>query len=258
MKKVLVIMPGADNDEALETRKQQAQMAEFGDDVEFHFRPIKINSMFGSYHDWLLLDLAVFEAGLDAEQEGFDAVAIDTMSDGGLNYLRCVLDIPVIGAGQAAYHTALLLGNKFSIVTMWDAWYGMYEKNLADYDLMDHCASIRAVDVVPDLDNYLGGKEEVVFPALVDVSMKCIEEDGADVICIGSTSMFQAHDYMKEHLPVPVTNPGALVYKMTETILDMGLTHTRRAYRKPDEVKRDTLHAMLDAAYASEHPEARV
>ena len=42
----------------------------------------------------------MFEAGLDAASEGYDAICIDTMSDSGANALRSMLDIPVITPGR--------------------------------------------------------------------------------------------------------------------------------------------------------------
>ena len=54
--------------------------------------------------------VALFEAGRSAQEDGYDAVCIDTMSDSGVNALRSVLDIPVIGPGRCSYLTALMLG----------------------------------------------------------------------------------------------------------------------------------------------------
>jgi allantoin racemase len=252
MRKVLVIVPAAATEESLASRRAQLHLASFGPGIEFEFKPVKTNPVwFDSYHDWIIQDLAVFEAGIEAQEEGYDAVCIDTMSDGGLSFLRSVLDIPVIGAGRAAYLMALMLGTRFSVLTMWGPWIGMYRKSLREYGLEDKCSSIRSIDVQPDLEKYLGGKEDV-FPMLVEAGRKCIEEDGADVICMGSTSMYQAHAHLVENLPVPVINPGPLVYKIAETLLDLGLTQSRRAYRKPDAPQPEKLHAMLDAAAAVE------
>ena len=75
-----------------------------------------------SYYDTMLMDMSVFEAGLKAEEEGFDAVCIDTVSDSGMYALRSKLNIPVVGPGQASFHIACCLGHKFSVITMWDEW----------------------------------------------------------------------------------------------------------------------------------------
>ena len=54
--------------------------------------------------------------------------------------------------------------------------------------------------------------------------------DGAEVICMGSTTMHQAVPFLREHLPVPVINPGPLTYKLAELCIGLGLSHSRRAY----------------------------
>ena len=81
--------------------------------------------------------------------------------------------------------------------------------------------------------------------------MQCIE-DGAEVICIGSTTMHQAVPYLRENLPVPVINPGPLTYKLAEMLLGLGLTQSRKAYRKPEVDKSGMLAAMMAAAAAHE------
>ena len=65
---------------------------------------------------------------------------------------------------------ALMLGSTFSVLTQWDPWIGLYEKGLAEYGLADKCASIRSINMPPDVENLLGGKEEVVFPKLRDAA----------------------------------------------------------------------------------------
>jgi allantoin racemase len=257
MKRVLVIVPFAFGEGGLANREAQMQDVELGPGVEFDYRGVKAGpALFDSYHDWAIADLALLEAGKTAQEEGYDAVCIDTMSDSGMNPLRSVLDIPVIGPGRCSYLTALMLGNRFSVLTQWDGWIGLYKKGLQEYGLADRCGSIRSINTPPDVENLLGGKEEVVFPKLRDAAMQCIEEDGAEVICMGSTTMHQAVPFLRENLPVPVINPGPLTYKLAEFFLGLGLTHSRKAYRPPDVPKLDMLAAMLEGAAESERATA--
>jgi allantoin racemase len=251
--KVLVIVPFAFGEEGMGNREAQMRDVKLGPDLVVDFRGVKAGpALYDSYHDWALADVALFEAGRTAQDEGYAAVCIDTMSDSGMNALRSVLDIPVVGPGRASYLTALMLGSRFSVLTQWDGWIGLYKKGLQEYGLSDKCASIRSINVMPDPENLLGGKEEVVFPKLRDAAMQCIEEDGAEVICIGSTTMHQAVPWLRENLPVPVINPGPLSYKMAEMLIGLGLTHSRKAYRKPEVDKSGMLTAMLTAAAAHE------
>ncbi|MBL0966869.1 MAG: hydrogenase expression protein HupH, partial [Blastomonas sp.] len=86
-----------------------------------------------SYHDMLLMDWTVFQTGITAEDEGYAGVLIDTVSDSGLRALRSRLSIPVIGPGEAAFAAAMMLGKKFTVLTMWPEWFPLYQKTLTEY-----------------------------------------------------------------------------------------------------------------------------
>ena len=186
-----------------------------------------------SYHDMLLMDWTVFQAGIGAEDEGYAGVLIDTVSDSGLRALRLRLSIPVVGPGEAAFATAMMLGKRFTILTMWDEWFPLYEKTLTDYGWWDRVASLRSIDTRPDVTELLAGKEEVIFAKLKTEAEAAIAEDGADVIVLGSTTMHQSANYLASVLPIPVINPGQVAYKQLELLITLGLTHSKKAFPAP-------------------------
>jgi len=94
--------------------------------------------------------------------------------------------------------------------------------------MWDRLASMRSIKTRPDLSELLAGKEEVVFNKLLEQSQKAIEEDGADVIILGSTTMHQSHAFLAGKLPVPVLNPGQVTFKTCQILLEMGLTHSKK------------------------------
>lgn len=254
MKRVLVIVPFPMSEENRALRRQQVETVDLGPDIEFEFRSTRAaprNYISGA--DLVLADLGMLEAGLEAEAEGFDAVCIDTVSDSGVAALRSELSIPVIGPGRVAMLTAMMLGNRFSILTMWDDWRHLYERILNDLRLHHACASIRSLDVAPDNQSLMTGKEEEIFPALEALARTCISEDRAEVIVLGSTTMHQSHAYLARRLPVPVINPGPLSYKIAETLLGLDLTHSRAAHPETRVSRRDMVHAMLDRAERFDH-----
>jgi allantoin racemase len=206
----------------------------------------RLMSLANSYYDTFIMDSIVIEAGMKAEEEGFDAVCINTVSDSGMNALRARLNIPVIGPGQAAFHMACTLGHKFSILTMWEPWVPLYTKTLTEYGLNHRCASIRHINTRPDVQELLEGKEEVVFAKLEAEALKAIEEDGANVIVLGSTTMHQSHRYLQEKLPVPVINPGVVAYKLCELLLDLELSHSKKAYPAPETLQDELLFPSFD------------
>ena len=252
MKKILTIVPFAMSPENLALRQQQLQGLQFGPDLHFEYRSVKAGPVnYSSHHDFVLADASIFEAGCRAQQEGFAAVCIDTMSDSGVAALRSVLDIPVFGPGKVSMLSALMLGDRFSILTMASRWKPLYKKALDELGMHHKCASVRAIEVTPDNQALLSGKEEEVFPLLEAAAMKAIEIDGADVIILGSTTMHQAHAHLQARLPVPVINPGPLSYKIAESMLALGHTHSRSAYPRPMHPRLDMLSAMMDAARAA-------
>ncbi|MBH3426435.1 aspartate/glutamate racemase family protein [Pseudomonas alkylphenolica] len=237
-KRIKMIFPVPMSDATRALVQSQLPLALQRPDIEVSFVGAgQVMTLADSYYDMALMEMAVIEAGIRAEEEGFDAVCINTVSDSGLAALRSRLSIPVLAPGLAAFHTACMLGQRFSVLTMWSRWYPLYRKTLREYGLEARLASIRSIDVRPDTEALLQGKEEVVFGKLLAAARLAIEEDGADVIVLGSTTMHQAHAYLAEHLPVPVLNPGVIAYKQCEMLLDLGLSHSKAAYPNPEQNK---------------------
>ncbi len=192
-----------------------------------------------SYHDMMLMDWTVFQAGVIAEAEGYSGVLIDTVSDSGLRALRSRLSIPVVGPGEAAFAAAMLLGKRFTVLTMWPQWFPLYEKTLTEYGWWSRVASLRSIDTRPDVTELLAGKEEVIFEKLKREAEAAIAEDKADVIVLGSTTMHQSASYLAGVLPIPVINPGQVAWKTLEMLISLGLTHSKTAFPAP-EVGKDS------------------
>jgi allantoin racemase len=248
MSRVLVLVPFALDDDGLARRAEQTREVALNQDVTYEFRAVKAGpTSFTSPHDWLLLDMALFEAGLGAEEEGFDAVVIDTVSDSGSDALRSMLDIPVVAPGRASLIFSLTLGRRFGIMAQWEPALARYEKVLDEWGLRARCAGVEHFDSPPDFSNLIVGKEDEILPKMEAACHRLIER-GSDVICLGSTTMHQAHAHLSAVLEVPVVNPGPLSYKLVETVLAFGLSHSRTAYPRPLVPKPQMVSAMLDAA----------
>lgn len=201
----------------------------------------RLMSLASTHYDLFVMEHIVIDAGVRAEDEGYAAVCINTVSDSGLAALRSRLRIPVVGPGQTSFHLACTLGQRFGVLTMWQPWVALYRKTLRDYGLEHRCAGIRHIDTRPDLEALLAGKEDVVFGKLEAAAQRLINDDGADVIVLGSTTMHQSHTYLAGRLPVPVINPGLVAYKLCEMLLEIGLTHSKLAYPAPELLQDDAL-----------------
>lgn len=197
-----------------------------------------------SYCDSALAAVFVLEQAREAEAEGCDAVCVNTMTDTGLDAVRSRLSIPAVGAGMSSFLLACSLGDRFSVVTLWDRWVPAYKKNLRLYGLSERLASVRHIDTHPNLEALLTGKEEVVFAALEQAARRAIEEDGADVIVLGSTTMYQSHRHLAGKLGVPVVNPALVGVQACENLLDLSLAHSKTCYVEPEFKNDDLLSAV--------------
>jgi allantoin racemase len=250
--RIKFIIPFPFDDEALANRAAQIPQELLGADTHVECVPVRNSAtLVDCYYEDLVFDMYIAEAGLRAEEEGYDAVVMDTVSDSGLWALRSKLTIPVLGPGLVSYAVAIMLGKRFSIITMWDKWTHLYEKNFALYDLGNKCASVRAVNIPPDVEALFTGKEEEMFEKLTAEGRKAIEEDGADVILLGSTTMHQAGDYMAANLPAPVVNPGPVAIKMAETFVQLGLRHSKVAFPSPSANIDDRFFSLAGAGAAA-------
>ena len=250
-KRILMILPVPLPREALQGFTQQIPPGILSDNTEVNFVATKSGgAILDSYAEMTLADAFVLEAGMRAEAEGYDAVCINSMSDSGLHALRSRLSIPVVGPGQACMLTACMLGNKFSILTMWDRWRPLYNKVVTEQGLEHRLASVRSIDVRPDTEELLSGKEDVVFSALLKEGEAAIKDDGADVLILGSTTMHQSHDYLQTHLPVPVLNPGLVALKLCEILLELGLSHSKSTWLD-SESNHDSVFNEISAIFPS-------
>lgn len=251
MKNILVIVPFPMADDELARRQAQADKVRLGPDITLQFRAVRLGPLnYSSQHDMALADIAILDAGLDAERDGFDAVCIDTMSDSGMAMLRSMLRIPVIAPGRHAMLVAQMLGDRFSILMMWDRWKMLYQKTLAELGMEHKCASMRSIGVTPDNKSLLAGKEEQVFPLLLEAARKCVEDDGAQVLLLGSTTMHEAHGWLSERIDVPVINPGPLTYQMASVALDLDLVHSATTWPAPLVPKVEMIRAIGAAGAA--------
>lgn len=244
-RRIKMIVPVPLPDVAIEMFAAQLPPALIREDIVVDFVGTRNGAaILDSQYEATLGDMFVLDAGARAQEEGYAAVCINSMSDSGLAALRSRLNIPVVGPGQASFHFAATLGKRFSVITMWERWRWMYEKTARETGLTGNLASIRHIDTRPDAAELLAGKEEVVFEKLEAACRKAIDEDGADTLILGSTTMHQSHSYLASRLEIPILNPGLIAFKMCETMLDLGLCHSKKAYIGPERANDGLLDAV--------------
>jgi allantoin racemase len=212
-----------------------------------------------SEYETALFDFALAGAGLRAEEEGFDAVVVDTVADWGVPALRSRLSIPVVAPGVLAYASAVSLGRRFSVLSTWRGWNRLYERTLVSSGLDRFCASIRAPRVDGEIERAIVGRdaltaravieqdEQATLSLLAELAKQAIEDDGADVLVLGSMTMGCLAGGLRELVPAPVIDPAPLALGFAELLIGLGLSHSKIAYPSPSTILDEKFSALIGA-----------
>lgn len=168
------------------------------------------------------------------QRRDFDAVIIACFDDTGLDAARCVTDRPVVGIGEAAYHMASMLSNKFSVVTTLARSVPALEHNLQKYGLAARCARVRSSEV-PVLDLEKPGSE--ACDRISAEIGRAINEDRAEAIVLGCAGMTDLADQLARQHGVPVLDGVVCAVGLCEAMARLGLRTTRTGGYAPPRDK---------------------
>ena len=186
-----------------------------------------------SAHDAGLVVPELIRLAPEAERKDVKAIIIGCYSDPGLDALREVLTIPVIGPGAASLHLAAQLGTRIGLLTPAGRGFGRVAARLRGLALGELLVSVRAVGLsVMDLaEQKPGALDKAIAAARV-----AIEDDGADVLVLGCMSMAflpGVCETLSERLGVPVVNPVIAALKTAETLVTLRISHSKAAWPRP-------------------------
>ncbi|MFZ1481203.1 MAG: aspartate/glutamate racemase family protein, partial [Paracoccaceae bacterium] len=154
----------------------------------------------------------------------FDAVIVACFDDTGLDAARCLTDRPVIGIGEAAYHFASMLANKFSVVTTLARSVPALEHNLHRYGMAARCARVRSSEVAVLELEHAGSDACNRISAEIDRAMT---EDRAEAIVLGCAGMADLAGRLATQHGLPVLDGVSCAVKLAEAMVSLGLRTSR-------------------------------
>lgn len=153
-----------------------------------------------------------------------DAVVIACFDDTGLDAARCLTDKPVIGIGEAGYHMASMISNRFSVVTTLARSVPALEHNLHRYGLSARCGRVRSSEVAvleleePGSNAYARISEEIG---------KAIIHDRAEAIVLGCAGMTDLAGRLSQEHGIPVLDGVSCAVALCESMVRLGLRTSR-------------------------------
>lgn len=172
--------------------------------------------------------------------EPYDAIVIDCFGDPALDALRQIVDVPVVGANQAACSVATQLGRTFSVISILEEIELLLSDLATKYGFSDQLSSIRTVETeVLELEQHL---DETAEKIALEAKEAAIEDDAHSVVlgCTGMNSVRQKATSLLEQkgIDIPVVEPLSVGIQTAVMEARLGLTPSRRAYHPPREKKR--------------------
>ncbi|WP_448623742.1 aspartate/glutamate racemase family protein [Geodermatophilus sp. URMC 64] len=161
----------------------------------------------------------------------FDAVVQAGFGEHGREALQELVDVPVVDITEAAAQTACLLGRRFGVVTTLPRAIPLIEDRLRLAGLDVRCAGVRASGVsVGQLEQ----DSRSAVPAIAAQAGRSVEEDGAEVVCLGCAGMAGLGPAVGAAAAAPVVDGVPAAALLAEGLVRQGLrTSTAGPYAAP-------------------------
>jgi allantoin racemase len=187
-----------------------------------------------SAYDAAIVVPAIIESVRDAVEEGFEAVIVGCFSDPGLDALREIVRVPVVGPGMSAIHLALQLGDRFSIISPNANGSGHSGAYVRQLGLASRYASTRGMGLTVI---ELARGDASALDRITERGRVCVEVDGADVLVLGCMSMafLDVTEELTARIGVPVVSPVVAALKTAEMMLCHGVAHSVAGWPAPPE-----------------------
>lgn len=165
---------------------------------------------------------ALFHAEI-VERGGYDACIIACFDDTGLMELKALSPVPVIGIGEAAYLSAMLLGGRFSVVTTLAVSVPVLAGNIARYGFAERCSGVRASDIpVLELEKDRDGSK-----ARIGAEIRlAIDTEKAEAIALGCAGMADLAAELSAAFDIPVIDGVAAAVSFVEALHQTGMTRS--------------------------------
>ncbi|MCP4198761.1 MAG: hydrogenase expression protein HupH [Proteobacteria bacterium] len=228
--KIKVLLPVTSEELLRETEATVQQWASSSLQIDVERNEYGTASIESRYDEMLCIPDLVRNA-MKAEKEGYDGVVISCMFDSGLNPCRERLSIPVVAPARASLLYASELASSFAILTPLASCVEIIRSIASDLHLTSRLACIRRLDIpVSKLSN-----KDALLAALTKNAVDAIRDDGAHSVILGCTGILGMAEKLREGVAnaghdVPVLDPLLISIKYLETLISLGLSHSKRSY----------------------------
>lgn len=187
-------------------------------------------------------------AAREAERQGFDAMVLASLGSPMAREIRTIVDIPVVGYGEAAFNLAGLYGRRAGMLFFIKERLDFWPDQLNAWGLADRFAGIEHAGVSFNevLAAHTDAKQrDGVIARIIENGEKLVRETGADVIVPGEMplNMLLSKAGVHQIAGATVIDGIATCFKCAEMLVDLrrtgGMKPSRRGfYNDAPDAKR--------------------
>lgn len=187
---------------------------------------------------------------LHAEKAGYDVFAMSTIPNPLLREIRTLVDIPVVGYGEASCHLACMLGRRFGVLCFIDKMSALLEEQIGTYGLSGRCVGVKPL-TFPFQEVLEGYSNPGPVIDKFRADARRMIAAGADVIIPGEmpTSALLAREGVTRVDDVPLVDGIAATLNMAEMMVDLkqkaGVSHSRNGWFNAAPA-RERVNQLLD------------
>jgi allantoin racemase len=168
-----------------------------------------------------------------------DAVVLAGFGRVGIDALKEALTVPVVSIAEASMAIACLLGHRFTTLTMLQQFIP-YQQDLVRYYGFDaKCASVRAINI--NVEACVTHRAQALRE-LTEQIRTIVSEDRAEVVILACAGLCGYDQELSRLAGIPVLDPVAVGVRVAESLVALGLCHSRaRKFAPPPQPLSDYL-----------------
>lgn len=170
-----------------------------------------------------------------AENDGADGVIVYCFTNPAVDAAKELLNIPVIGIGEAAQTIAMPLCENYGIVTTIQ---NSVTRNKRKAKVLGTYSKLGAVLPLGLKVTDLTGERDTILSTVTNVLQPQVKERDLDLLILGCGYLIGYADDLSNDLGVPVIDPGQSAVKLMEAYISLGIAQSKRSFMTPPEKVR--------------------
>jgi len=162
-----------------------------------------------------------------------DAIVLAGFGRVGVDALKEALTIPVVSIAESSMAMACLLGHRFTTLTMLQQFIPYQQDLVRYYGFEAKCGSVRAINI--NVEECTINREKTLRELKEQIE-KIVAEDRTEVVILACAGLCGYDTELSRLAGVPVLDPVTVGVKVAESLVGLGVSHSKiRKFAHPPQ-----------------------